>query len=191
MVRPESKHSKKFIQGLAVPILIAVLFTGVTPARAEVPAAHKVKVLLTAMSFDKSLKSRAGDKITIVVLGKCGTLAAMQEASGKAINGLPISVQTIEAFKDAGDLTEQLKKFSATALYICEANDAAIGSISSVAGKLKVLTLAEDPSWVEGKIALGVGEKGGRAELILNVNAAKAAGADFDARIFGVARVVQ
>lgn len=160
-------------------------------AVAEIPPAHRVKVLLTALSFNKTMKQRATDKITIGILGKCKTATALQEAVGKAINGLPIAVQLIGDFESEGALEQAVKKFSVTALYLCEANDAALSAASALAAKQKIVTLAEDPDWVEDKIVLGVGEKAGRAELVINMSAAKAAGADFDARIFGVARVIQ
>jgi hypothetical protein len=180
--------------GTATAITTAVLaatLVAIPRAEAEIPPAHRVKVLLTALSFDKTLKQRASDKITIGIVGKCDTISALQEAAGKAINGLPIAVQTLGAFESESALDAAVKKNEIVALYLCEANETVLNAASAIASKHKVVTLAEDPSWVESKIALGVGEKNGRAELVINLPVSRAAGADFDARIFAVARVVQ
>jgi hypothetical protein len=160
-------------------------------AAAEIPPSHKVKVLLTALSFDKSLKTRASGKIVIGVLGNCATTTALQEASGKAINGLPIAVESLGEWKSGSDLEQVLKKNAVTVLFVCSVPGDSWGALTKAANKEKAVTLAEDASWVEDKLALGVGEKNGRAELVINLEAARAAGAEFDARIFGVARVVQ
>ncbi len=181
----------KNVSATVLSFSLAFQLLAVSRAEAEIPPAHRVKVLLTALSFNKTMKQRATDKITIGILGKCDTATALQEAVGKAINGLPIAVQLIGSFENEGALDQAVKKFAVTALYLCEANDAALSAAAAVAAKQKIVTLAEDPAWVENKIALGVGEKNGRAELVINLTAARAAGADFDARIFGVARVVQ
>lgn len=176
--------------------LAALLVAGLAPqlagsARAEVAPAQKVKVLLTALSFDRSLKERAGDKVVIGVLGACDTSSALLEASGKSINGVPIAVQSVGDFKGEAELGGDIKNKNISVLFVCAASDEAVGSIASAAKKHNVVTLADNAAWVEEKLVLGVGEKDGRPELVLNANAAKAAGAEFDPRIFGVARVVK
>lgn len=177
---------------LAGALLAAALVAPLAgTARAAVAPTQKVKVLLTALSFDRSLKERAGDKLVIGVLGTCDTSSALLEASGKSINGLPIAVQVIGEFKSEAELSGEMKSKNISVLYVCAAPGESLTGIASSAKKTSVVTLADKAEWVEDKLVLGVGEKDGRPELVLNVNAAKASGAEFDPRIFGVARVVK
>lgn len=177
-------------------LLAAILLTALAAplsgtARAAVAPTQKVKVLLTALSFNRTLKERAGDKIVIGVLGTCDTSPALLEASGKSINGLPISVQALGEYKGEAELTGTLKDKQVSVLFVCAAPGESLAGIAASAKKSSVVTLADNAEWVEEKLVLGVGEKDGRPELVLNVNAAKASGAEFDPRIFGVARVVK
>lgn len=176
---------------LAATLLVALAPPLVGGAAAEVAPTQKVKVLLTALSFDRSLKERAGDKLVIGVLGACDTSSALLEAAGKSINGLPIAVQALGDYKGEGELSGDLKSKNVSVLYVCSAPGDTLGGIASSAKKSNVVTLADNAEWVEEKLVLGVGEKEGRPELVLNVKAAKASGAEFDPRIFGVARVVK
>lgn len=176
---------------VAVFMLAALTPPLIGTAAAEVAPTQKVKVLLTALSFDRSLKERAGDRLVIGVLGTCDTSSALLEASGKSINGLPIAVQALGDYKGEGELNGEIKAKNVSVLYVCAAPGDSLGGIASSAKKLSVVTLADNAAWVEEKLVLGVGEKEGRPELVLNVNAAKASGAEFDPRIFGVARVVK
>lgn len=174
----------RFLRLTAGVAIVGVLFPAL--AGAQIVPATRVKVLLTALSFDRTLKEHADGGIVIGVLGSCDTSSALLEASGKSINGMPISIM---ALGDEGDLRGSLEKNNVDVLYICSAGN--LGAVAATAAKLNIVTLAEKVDWVEDKLVLGVGDKDGRPELVLNMNAAKAAGADFDPRIFGVARVIK
>ena len=63
-------------------------------------------------------------------------------------------------------------------------------AVGETAKALKMLLLAEDPDWVSTEATLGVASINGRPKLILNIDNARDSGADFDPRIFGVARIV-
>jgi hypothetical protein len=153
------------------------------PARAEVASAVRVKVLLAALSMDRTLKDHAEGGIVVGILGSCDMGGALQEAAGKSINGMALVIQPLGDVEGEG-LKDAVKKHGVDILYVCAAGN--LGAVAGLAAREKIVTLAEKAAWVEDRLVLGVGDNNGRPELVLNVNAAKDAGADFDARIFGI-----
>ena len=156
-----------------------------------IPPDRKVTILLTALSFNTNLRQRAGDQLTILGVGECEAFDTLRTTEGRAVNGIPIRIREGGTFTSAGNLESQIEEYDASVLFICSASTEEWTAMGEVATRNKMILIADDPQWVETSATLGVGLRDNRPQLVLNMKNATAAGAEFDARIFGVARVIR
>ena len=155
------------------------------PARAEVSPELRVKIMLTALGFDRSLASGDSLEVVIGVYGECPAGENLRQAVGKKINGKSISVDKITEANYAG-----LEKSGVNVVYICAIADADAKIVGKAAPRLGIAVLADDAGLVDSVALMGVREQEGRPRLRLNMKIAKAAQIDFDPRILGNAEVV-
>ena len=156
-----------------------------------IPPDRKVTILLTALSFNTNLQQRAGDRLTILGIGDCEAFDTLRTTEGRAVNGIPIRVREAGTFTTAGDLDARVEEYDASVVFVCSASAEDWVTLGEVAARNKIILIADDPQWVETSATLGVGLRDNRPQLVLNMKNATAAGAQFDARIFGVARVIR
>lgn len=154
-------------------------------AAAEIAPEQRVKVLLTALGFNRSLAASDALEIVLGVVGDCPTLQALQQADGKTINGKPLRVvvasETSYAYMDRSGIN---------VVYFCQIGEAEAKTVGKAAGRLGATVLADDPALVATAAMMGVREHEGRPRLMLNMKLAKAAGLEFDPRIMGAAEIV-
>ena len=62
--------------------------------------------------------------------------------------------------------------------------------ITGVSRAKKVITLTSVPDYVESGLAVGIGVKGGKPRIIINLPAAKAEGANFSSQLLRLAKVI-
>lgn len=152
----------------------------------EVPPDLKVKILLTALGFNRTLAASDTLEVVVGVVGECPTLKTLQEADGKKINGKPlrivIAAETSYAYFDRSGIN---------VVYFCQIDDAAAKTVGKAAGRLGATVLADNPALVATAAVMGVREQDGRPKLMLNMKLAKAAGLEFDPRIMGAAEIVE
>lgn len=154
----------------------------------DVSPSHKVKILLTALSFSRGLPALAqgSDKLTVFLVGNCETADEMFATEGKKVNGLVLHYEKTSA----GDAVALDKKSAAGVAFFCDDARAAAASMQAGEGR-KWLTLADEPDMVETSSLLGVEVRNGRPNLLLNGAMAKAAGIEFDPRFYTFARVIK
>jgi hypothetical protein len=188
LLRPASFGWKWCAVAASLFALTVTLWAQPARATSGVDPSLRVKILLTALSFDRALKQRAGDKVTILSSGTCDTRAVLDAADGKAIGGLPI--RTVQAASTYETLTAQALEEKATLLFVCDASGKQLEMYLKFASTFNLLMMVENADLVAKGAALGVVDEGGRPRLVLNPEVSKKAGADFDARILSVAKIV-
>lgn len=175
MFRPLHRFVASFAFALAFPAI----------GLAEVTPDQRVKVLLAALGFNRSLASSDAMEIVVGVVGDCPTLPALQAADGKKVSGKPVRVvvaaETTYAYMDRSGIN---------VVYFCQIGEAEAKTVGKAAGRLGATVLADDPSLVATAAVMGVREVEGRPKLMLNMKLAKAANLEFDPRIMGAAEIV-
>lgn len=155
------------------------------PGLADVTPDQRVKILVAALGFNRSLASSDALEIVVGVVGDCPTLQALQQADGKKISGKPLRVvvaaETSYAYMDRSGIN---------VLYFCQIGEAEAKTVGKAAGRLGATVLADDPALVATAAMMGVREVEGRPKLMLNMKLAKAANLEFDPRIMGAAEIV-
>lgn len=152
---------------------------------ADIAPELRVKILMTALGFNRTLAANDSLEVVVGVVGECPTLQALQQADGKKINGKPIRIviasETSYAYLDRSGIN---------VVYFCQIGEAEAKTVGKAAGRLGATVLADDPALVATAAMMGVREFEGHPRLMLNMKLAKAAGLEFDPRIMGAAEIV-
>ena len=179
-----------------------VLGTGVSFASSAgpiVPFDVQVPLVLKALTYDRNLKTRAGDNVRIGVVSpaKAGRepaedlLASVGHLPDRTVSGMPVTFKEILTTDDLG-LDQALRGGRWAAVYIMPGFRAEeIAVIRRVCAARQVLGVAAEVEDVERGIAFGVGSAAGRPQIVVNVASAKASGTDFDLALLRLARLVQ
>jgi hypothetical protein len=167
-------------------------------AAATVPYDVQVPLLLKALTYDRSLKTRAGDavRIAIVMPAKSGRgavddlQAAVQGLPDRTVNGLPVSFREVTA-EGGADLEQALQGGRwAAAIIMPGFGPGQIGEFRRVCASRQVLAVAAEVGDVERGLAFGVGAQGGKPQIVVNLPTVKACGSDFDLALLRLSKVL-
>ncbi len=194
---------KKFeIPILRLVLTIILTFSGIARFHAQemvVPIKLQLALFFKILPFDRNLKDRVGDEIVIAVFyqNKIGMsydakeelLKMVKESSVKKIEGIPLRFVSIDI--EETDLKEAITRDNVDILYITPLRAVEIEKIANLSRAKKITTLTGVPDYVESGLAVGVGIKGEKPQIIINLKAAKAEGADFSANLLKLCRVIK
>lgn len=180
----------------------AWLSAGPLPAPVETPIQPELQasLLLTVLSFDRELARQAGAELVVgvVILRKYrpslesgeDMLAAFAASPARSLLGLPLRVVAVELGPDS-DIEAELKRLQVDALYVTPLRALAIERITKATRALRVRTLTAVPEAVADGLAVGLGMRDQRPEILVNMAAAVAEGAEFTAQLLRMARIVR
>ncbi len=166
----------------------------------EVPLEQQFSLFLKILTFDKNLKERAGDEFVIAVLYQKkfkSSLTAKDEIEsvmGKSlinkIGQSPVKYLSIDIDSES-DIPAAINKSGADFLYVAPLRAFSLESIIDASRALGKTTLTGVPGYVESGLAIGIGARGGKPEIIINLPAAKAEGANFNAQLLKLAKIIE
>jgi hypothetical protein len=186
----------KRLLALSMVLLVA------TPARAEVvvPFDIQVPLLLKALTYDRNLKTRAGDQARIAVIAppKSGRSnatvelqASLDKLPGRTVNGLAVVFKEVSAADDAA-LEEGLRDGQWAAVYVMPGfSRAELAKVRRICETRRVLPVAASVDDLEQGLAFGIGVDGNRPQLVVNLPASKACGSDFDLALLQLSKVLR
>lgn len=184
--------------------LLATLLLSLTLASAagaaDVSPRQRALLLLRVLVYDRALPKRAGGEVRVAVVFRPGRddaeraalLAAFEELAGSVkAAGLPVRGLAVP-YEGSAPLAAELARHRPVALYACSGLGEAAGEVAAEARKAGVLAVAGDRKLVgEGGFPLALVDRGDRAGLVLDPEAAAAAGVDFDSALLSVAELVR
>jgi hypothetical protein len=74
--------------------------------------------------------------------------------------------------------------------YVCALRALDTSSIMLITRALGILSVTGEPGYVEEGLSVGADLRGNRAQLVINLTAARAEGADLPAQVLKLARIV-
>lgn len=183
-----------------VLILLGWLAGPATAADMRVPLDLQVKLFLKALTFDRNLAKRADARLTVGIVYFPGAYQserearnfhdALQQFTGKKAGGLPIASRLF-AYTNSASLNAVLADNTITALYIAAGSSAQVRQAATAAQEQHVITLAAETTYaIDHNVAMVVAYKINRPRIFLNLESARAAGADFNAKFLRVAHVL-
>lgn len=182
---------------------VAALSAGRVSAQdTPVPVDVQVQIMVKILNFDRRLPERAGGRLTVGVLYQgryrtsanvggevCRSLMALPPAALGALESLPVACVPIDLDRTP-DLAAALKRERIQVLYVSPLRAVRIEDVVAVTRAGRVTTLTGVPRYVETGCAIGVDMKGDRPEIVINLAASRAEGADLNAQLLKLARVV-
>lgn len=165
------------------------------------PAATQVQLFMRILAFDRGLSMRAADGVVLAIVhqGKFRQSVNERNAIVEALSAydsvtvgtrrVPLTVAPIDL--DAEDLHAALVAHHADLLYVAPVRAVDIGSIASISKLSKVPSLTGVPAYVRAGLGVGLDLRGERPEIVINLTAAREAGADFDAQLLQLATIVR
>jgi len=172
-----------------------------SPARADAADDRRALVMLRVLAYDNHLGARAGDEVRIVIVFPSGDGGAAERARWTSafanarklkVAGRPVVVST-HKFETASVLDRALTDAHAAAVLVCEglARTIALDDLAALTRAHKVLSFStREPEVVKG-LAVGIVPGTSRDEIVVNLRAAAAEGAKFDAGLLQLARTVE
>ena len=197
---PGKRHQ---IVGLMMKVALVVILlcclSRVLAQEIAVPVDVQATLLLKTLTFDRNLKARVGQELVIGVLYqrmfktsnniKDDWLRAISEAKVPTMIGLPYRSVAIDAHND-DQLLAELVAQGVDVLYLTPLRAVDLKGITGICRDRQILTLTGVPEYVDSGIAVGIGIKGERPQIIINLNAARTAGADFSSQLLKLAKVL-
>lgn len=182
-------------------LLFFLIFISSSRARTQempLPAETQLNLLLKALTFDRNLKERQGQRLTLGVVYKSifekslqakeELIKAFKTVRIKEIFDYPLHVVPIDLYLIG--LEEAVTTQDVDILYITPLDSSEIPKISELSRRKGLITLSGVPQYSEQGIAVTVGKKGETPQIIINLNAARAEGANFSSQLLKMAKIV-
>lgn len=162
------------------------------------PVETQLNVLLKTLTFDRNLKERQGERLTIGIVyhglfnkslqAKDELIEAFKTVRIEEIFEHTLHIVTVDLHLIG--LEEAVASQDVDILYITPLDSSEIRKISKLSRSMGVITLSGVPQYSEQGIAVTVGKKGEAAQIIINLDAARAAGANFSSQLLKMAKIV-
>jgi len=193
-MRPRGTH-------LLLAVALAAALAPARPRAEELPARQHALLLLRVLAYDRNVAQRAGPTVTVVLLSRPGDRSseeravalqeAIQEASRQVVvAGLPVRAVTL-AYRDAADLEARLEPLHPALLAVDAALAAEVPEIARLARRRHVLTAGSTRSMAEAGLSVALAAGSARANLTVNLAAARAEGVDLDAALLSISQVIR
>ena len=162
-----------------------------------VPVNLQVTLLLKVLTYDRNL-SRVGDTLTIGVLvdpdDPVSVAAAEQvtailaAASDKRVKSLSIRVARIELRANA-PVDERIAESGANVLYLTPGLQTRLEAVVQISQAQGLVSLTGVPDFVTQGVAVGIGVRQDKPEILINLPSARLEGSRFDASLLRLSRV--
>jgi len=198
--RLPGRGRRSLLAGLGA--LLALLFTSPVPAQEMPrPIEEQAPLILKILTYDRNLDRNSEEVLTIGIVHdptNPDSATAMQELSdflfankGKKVKQKPFRYFQIEY---AG--SESLRAFSEErgigVYYITPGfSSATLSQIIGVSRSPSITSMTGVPDYVQAGVAVGIGERRGRPQILINLPASREEGSEFDASLLRISTVIR
>lgn len=185
-----------------VPVLLAALAaclpTSAGAQDMDVPVSVQVPLFHKILTFDRRLSGQPGREIVIAILYQrgyrvsslvCEEIEAAARGLDPTVAGRPVRWLPLE-LGEARDLTGELDRMAADVLYVTPLRGAGLAEITAAARSRQTLTLTGVGRYVEEGLSVGIGLERDRPQIRINLETARAEGADFTSQLLKLATLV-
>jgi hypothetical protein len=187
------------IAGLLLGGVTALVPRVLAAQEVAVPVAIQIPILVKILNFDRNLTGRAGARLVVGVLfqSRYRTSANVADEVCRALQVLPagalgaMELSCVAIDLDATPaLDSALKQNRIQVLYVSPLRAVPLADVTAVSRAAGITTLTGVPRYVETGLAIGLDMKGERPEILINLAASRAEGADLTAHLLKLARLV-
>jgi len=186
-----------------IVLTILLIVAGINLVRSqemESPISTQLPLFMKILSFDRNLNSHVKGEIVLGVVYQKGfktslkakeeLFSVMNESAPRRVDGIPVRCIPIDLDGDSS-LVDVISANKVNILYITPLRGIKMESVSEIARTGQLPTMTGVPAYVESGIAVGIGVKGEKPVIIINLSTAKAEGIDFDSQLLRLARVIR
>jgi hypothetical protein len=163
-------------------------------------ASRRAVVMARALSYDGSLRERAGRVVVMAVVykkkhpesEKSAEVAAraFKQIENLRVAGAPFR-RVVTAYSGGADLERLVDQERVSALYVCDGLEAELPAIKEVSHRKKVLTLGSTEAQVRAGVSLAVVAEGSKMAIVVNWAQSREEGAQFGSDLLRLARVIR
>lgn len=165
----------------------------------EIPVEIQVPMFLKILTFDRNLEKRSGEKFTIGIVYQSGYkesfntkdkfIESLDKTSIKKVKDIPINLISIDV--DKNNIENFVFKNEVDALYIAPLRAYDVKDIIKVSQKNKIVTMTGVIEQINLGISIGLGTKGNKPLIIINLRSARLEGVDFSSQLLKLAKIIE
>jgi hypothetical protein len=180
--------------------LLMLSSIGLTAQEMDVPMNLQYSLIGKILSFNRSLKSHPNGDVVVGILYQSKfriSLNAKNELLTYAKTDVnnKIGSHTVQwvgiELNSGDDITSLLETANIDILYVAPMRNVAIQDIAQITRAKQILSLTGIPEYLEEGLAVGIGSKGEKPFIYVNLAAAKAEGADFNSQFLKFVQIVE
>lgn len=185
---------------ITVILLIMIAVPGALCQEMQVPVEQQVPLFIKILNFDRNLYRHADKQFNFTILyqkkfrksldAKNDFEQAINKYSLTKLDSLPIKFMAIDISEDT-NLASIINNNLADVVYLAPVKAVDVGDIIALCRQEQITSLTGVPDYVDAGIAVGVGIKGEKPQILINLNAAKAEGANFQAQLLKLVKIVE
>ncbi len=164
------------------------------------PASAQVPLIFKVLTYDRQFEAKTSPEVKIGIIyspvDKASSKATdeimgiLNKFSGKTVKKLPIKYWTIE-YVSPERLEAVIKERGINVIYVSPGNDKNLDAIVKVSQANRITTTTGVPDYVRRGIAVGIGLRRGKPQILINLDASKSEGSEFDASLLRIATVIR
>jgi hypothetical protein len=164
----------------------------------QVPAELQARLFVKILSYDRNLEARAGKDVTVGILVQRRYRASLESAEqmAAAIRALPrpsaseSRLHPVLVDAELEGLAERLEKAEVEVLYVTPLRAMSAAEVAKLTRPRAIRTLTGVPAYVREGLCVGVAVRDDRPEIIVNLPASRAEGAELSSQLLNLARVI-
>lgn len=175
-------------RGATVVVALSLVLT-MSASAADVPVGVQLPVLANVWKLDRNF--RQGSRHTVVVLYQASNAASFA-ARGEVFRwaSKQSAVQCVAVAMDQPDAMRILQTVEADVFYVTKMRGVDVSQIAAAARARKIRTMAEAPEDLARGLSVAIGARDDRPLIMINLEAARAEGAAYQAQLLKLADIV-
>jgi hypothetical protein len=167
---------------------------------AELGLKHLTVLLLRILTYDRRLLARSGGKSAPILIvyhrndqpsetmhsDVANTLEDL--APTVTVAGMRLEVASL-GYNNVAELDARMAAIRPVAMFVCSGLNDAVPGLAAAARKRAVLTMTLNPAYVRSGLSIGLAPGDDRVNILVNLPASRAEGAELDAALLRLAEV--
>lgn len=181
-----------FRYAIAAILLMGSFASRVSAIEPAVPPDVQAGIIAKVWQFDRNFPRHVPMTLGVLYQAKyrASFVAAHDLCDAFARAKLPVQCILID-ISEGPALADQLSQRSVDAIYIAPLRAIDVGMLVLVSRAKRIRTVTSVEEYVMAGVAVGVALSGDHAQIVINLPAARAEGADFSSQLLKMARVIQ
>ncbi len=166
----------------------------------EIPVKNQFSLFAKILTYDRNFKNRSSKQIVLGIIyqrtfrsssaAKDEIISILEAPEGNVLGEIPLRYELIDV-STVIDLRESIDRLNINIIYVTPLRAFSLDRISEITQSKKILTLTGVSQYAEEGLAVSIGIKNDRPQIIINLSSAKAEGADFSSNFLKLTRVIQ